>query len=298
MHEPLVSLPPFDYIQPSSLAEATRFLNEHAEEARPYLGGTDCFVRLRNRDWHTRYMVDLKKIPGFQDLQYDAKKGLCLGAAVNMNRLVVYPEAQTWYPILVAAARTVGSYQLRTRATVVGNICNASPGGDTIGPSLAYCGVVHIQGARGEREEALGSFFKGPGQTSLQAGEIVTRLLLPPPPAGARGAHESIGRNALGDLAIVAITVLGWPERANKSGFSFRIVLSAVAPIPLMAEEAQKLLAEKRMDRKAISEAARLCEQACRPIDDQRGSARYRKEMVRNLTEQALQKTFQQLQAG
>ncbi len=298
MHEPLDRLPPFEYIKPASIQEAIQFLRQHPDEARPFLGGTDCFVRLRDRAWRAQYLVDLKHLPGMQDLRFDPKTGLRMGAAVNMNRLIALPEAQANYPALVAAVRTVGSYQLRTRATVVGNICNASPGGDTLGPCLVYGGVLHIAGVDGERTEELAAFFKGPGKTSLQLGEIVTSLQLPLPPVGGRSVYESLGRNALGDLAIVAVTVLGWPEKKNKSGFAFLIVLSAVAPTPLAANEAQELLAEKALGEKTIGEAARLCEQACKPIDDLRGSARYRKEMVRRLAERALRKVCQELQAG
>ncbi len=294
MHEPLVSLPRFEYMKPSSLSGAVEFLKSHSEEARPFLGGTDCFVRLRNRDWQTQYMVDLKHLPGFQDLRFDPKKGLAMGAAVNMNRLIAMPEAQAYYPALVSATRTVGSYQLRTRATVIGNICNASPGGDTIGPCMVHGGVLHIHGVDGERSEELATFFKGPGKTSLKPGEIVTWMELPPPPAGAKGIYESLGRNALGDLAIVGVTILGWPEKKNGSGYAFRIVLSAVAPTPLVVSAAQDLLANKKLSEGAISEAAKLCEQACKPIDDLRGSARYRREMVRMLSTRALHKVWQQ----
>jgi CO/xanthine dehydrogenase FAD-binding subunit len=298
MHEPLDRLPLFEYIKPASIQEAIQFLCEHPGEARPFLGGTDCFVRLRDRAWRANYLVDLKRLPGMQDLRFDPAAGLRMGAAVNMNRLIALPEAQAKYTALLAAARTVGSYQLRTRATVVGNICNASPGGDTLGPCLVYGGVLHITGKDGERTEELMTFFKGPGKTSLQMGEIVTSLLLPLPPVGARGVYESLGRNALGDLAIVAVTVLGWPEKKCKSGFAFRIVLSAVAPTPLVANQAQELMAETAIDEKTIGAAARLCEQTCKPIDDLRGSARYRKEMVRRLAERALRKVCQELQAG
>jgi aerobic carbon-monoxide dehydrogenase medium subunit len=298
MSEPLDRLPPFEYVKPASISEAIEFLRGHPGEARPFLGGTDCFVRLRDRAWQALYLVDLKHLPGMQDLRFDPAAGLRMGAAVSMNRLIALPEAQKNYPVLVAAARTVGSYQLRTRATVVGNICNASPGGDTLGPCLVYGGIIHIAGVNGERTEELAAFFKGPGKTSLQPGEIVTSLQLPLPPAGAQGIYESLGRNALGDLAIVAVTILGWPEKKNKSGFAFRIVLSAVAPTPLAANQAQERMSEKTIDDKTIGEAARLCEQACKPIDDLRGGARYRKEMVRRLAERALKKVCQDLQTG
>jgi carbon-monoxide dehydrogenase medium subunit len=126
------TLPEFDYIRPESLVEASQFLAQHPNEARPFLGGTDVFVRMRDGFLAPKFLVDLKSLDGTNDMLYDPEAGLTLGAAVNMNRVIASPEVRTNYPILVEACRSVASYQLRTRATVVGNICNASPAGDTI----------------------------------------------------------------------------------------------------------------------------------------------------------------------
>lgn len=206
-----------------------------------------------------------------------------------MNELVALPEVQQHYPLLVQAARQVGSYQLRSRATVVGNICNASPCGDTIAPCLVYEGVLHIAGPDGERKIPLLEFFTGPGQTVLQTGEIVTSVQLPIPPAGARGVYLPIGRNAVGDLALAAVTVLALPDAQQVSGLRFKIALTAVAPTVIFAEEAQRILAEGPLDEATFAKAAQAAGEACRPIDDIRASARYRREMIVSLTQTALQ---------
>lgn len=298
MNNSLPGLPKFEYIRPSSLEEAIRFLAGHPTDARPFSGGTDCFVRMRDRVWKPQYLVDIKHLEGAQELSFDPGRGLTLGAGVNMNRVAAMPEAQKHYPVLTEAVRHVAGYQLRNRATIVGNICNASPGGDTLGPCLAHQALLNIHAPEGTKKVPLNGFFTAPGKTILKPGEIVLSLELPVPPSGAKGKYASIGRNALGDLAIVAVTVLGFPDRNSRSGFTFRIILSAVAPTPLAAEEAQNLLAEKPITDGSIEEAAELAMQASRPIDDIRSSQTYRKEMVRTLTRRALTEVWLQLQAG
>jgi len=291
-------LPEFDYIRPASLDEASRFLAEHAGEARPLLGGTDIFVRMRDGFWHDRFLVDVKKLDGTDDMQFDPQAGLTIGAGVNMNRVMSSQPVQLHYPVLVQACRSVASYQLRTRATIVGNICNASPAGDTIGACLLYDGVLKVHGLSGYRQESLAKFFLGPGKTVLQPGDIVTAIHFPLPPSGATGAYLKLGRNTWSDLSIVGVTALGWPDSTRSSAYDFRVALASVAPVPLEVAGVGELLAANPIGPQAFKQAARLAQQACRPIDDVRGSARYRKAMVYNLTEKALLETWRCLQGG
>jgi carbon-monoxide dehydrogenase medium subunit len=289
-------LPEFDYIKPQTLSEASRFLADHAGEARPFLGGTDVFVRMRDGFWRERYLVDIKHLDGTDDLRFEPRFGLTIGAAVNMNRVIASPEVRQHYPLLADACRTVASYQLRTRATIVGNICNASPAGDTIGACLVFGGELRVHGVDGFRWEALSTFFLGPGQTRLKPGDVVTALHLPPPPAGCVGTYIKLGRNQMSDLAIVGITVLGHPAADLPSGYRFRLALAAVAPTPLVPLAAEAYLAEHAITPETLREAARLAQQACSPIDDVRASARYRRAMVKNLTLRALTEVWEALQ--
>lgn len=288
MINPHPGLPEFEYIKPASLAEASRFLAEHAGEARPFLGGTDCFVRMRDGFFSPHYMVDVKHLDGTDQISFDPAKGLTLGAAVNMNRVIANPDAARLYPVLVEAAHTVASYQLRSRATIVGNICNASPAGDTTGPCIVLGGVLNVFNVNGTRQEPLSTFFKGPGKTVLQPGDIVTALHFPLPPKGAKGRYVKLGRNKVGDLAIVGVTAYAYPDSTAKSGFRFRLALASVAPVPLVPTAAEQILAENPITQETITAAAQAAMDSCTPIDDVRGSARYRKYMVRNLTRQAL----------
>ena len=285
-------LPEFDYIKPTTLEEASTFLAQHTGEARAFIGGTDTFVRMRDGAWQDKYLVDVKGLPGMNDLKFDPAKGLTVGAAVNMNRLIASPEVNEHYPVLAEAAHTVASYQLRTRATIAGNICNASPAGDTVGSCLVLDAKLHVHGVDGDRVEPLRTFFKGPGKTVLKPGDIVTAVEFPLPPQGAQGKYIKLGRNAIGDLAIVGVTAFGYPDR-TVSGYRFLVALASVAPTPLLLDVV--LLSEKPISEATINEAAEFAMNAVTPIDDVRGSARYRSLMVRNMTRNALTDVWEKL---
>lgn len=289
------ALPEFEYVRPETLAEASEFLARYPGEARPFLGGTDVFVRMRDGLITPKFLVDVKNLDGTNDLRFDPQAGLTLGAAVNMNRVIASREVQAHYLLLAEACRSVASYQLRTRATVVGNICNASPAGDTIGACLVFNGVLHIHGVSGPRQEPLAEFFLGPGKTTLQPGDVVTAIRFPLPPKGCAGMYLKLGRNKLSDLSIVGVTVLGYPDSSLPSGYRFRLALASVAPVPLVPTQAETYLANQPITPESIRAAAHLAAEACAPIDDVRGSARYRKEMVRNLSAKALSEVREKL---
>jgi CO/xanthine dehydrogenase FAD-binding subunit len=289
------TLPEFDYICPATLVEASQFMVQHASDARLFLGGTDVFVRMRDGFLTPKYLVDVKKIDGMRDLLFDPGMGLSIGAAITMNQLIASPEVQLHYPLLAEACRSVASYQLRNRATVAGNICNASPAGDTIGACLVLDAELHIHGADGPRKEALNKFFLGPGKTTLIPGDLVTAIHLPPPKKGAAGSYLKLGRNKLSDLAIIGVTILGWPEADLPSGYRLRVALTSVAPTPLLLHDVETFLAGRAITPETLQEAARLAAEACSPIDDVRSSARYRKHMVKNLTMKALGDVYKKL---
>lgn len=288
MINPHPGLPEFEYVKPTSLGDASKFLAEHENEARPFSGGTDCFVRLRDGVLKLNYLVDVKALEGTKELSFDPKKGLTIGAAVPMNSVAANADVMKYYPNLAEAARSVASYQLRNRATIIGNICNASPAGDTIGTCMALDGILNVHGTSGMRQVPLGSFFLSPGKTVLKPGDIVVSISLPIPPEGFAGVYKKLGRNTIGDLSIVGVTVLGYAHKDSPSGYRFRIVLASVAPVPFEAVKAEALLSQKKISNEVIAEAAQLTMDEVTPIDDVRGSARYRKYMVRNLTREAI----------
>jgi CO/xanthine dehydrogenase FAD-binding subunit len=295
MHMPNPGLTEFDYVKPTSLAEASRFLAEHSDEACPFMGGTDTFVRIRDGFICPQIVVDVKHLPGMRDILYDERTGLMIGAAATMNKVARHPEIQDHYPLLAEAANSVASYQVRNRATIGGNLCNGSPAADTAPATLVLEGQIVLYGPDGEREVPAEEFFLGPGRTAVQAGELMTAIRFPVPPAGSGGRYLKLGRNKIGDLSIVGVAILGFPDGAAPSGYRFRIALASVAPVPLRALEAEEVLAANSPGEETFTLAAEKAMQAATPIDDVRASAAYRKAMVRNLTLRGLRDVWGQL---
>lgn len=302
MYMPSPGLPEFDYVKPASLAEASRLLTEHAGEARPFMGGTDLFVRMRDGFVRPQIVVDVKHLPGMRDILYDEQAGLTIGAAATMNEIARHPDVQTHYPLLAEGANSVASYQLRNRATIGGNLCNGSPCADTAPAALLLEGRIVLYGPSGEREVLANEFFLGPGETAIQAGELMTAIRFPIPPAGSVGRYLKLGRNKAGDLAIAAVAVFGFPDglveqvgNLPNSPYRFRIGLASVAPVPLRAWEAEEVLAASPPGEETFALAAEKAVEASSPIDDVRASAAYRKAMVRTLTLRALREVWAEM---
>ena len=185
-----------------------------------------------------------------------------------MNRVMACPDVQAHYRLLAEACRSVASYQLRTRATIVGNICNASPPATRSAPAWLD-GVLNVHGVDGFREVSLAGFFLGPGKTVLKPGDIVTALRFPlPSERQRRGLISSSGRNTWSDLSIVGVTALGYPAAGDPSGYRFRLALASVAPVPLAVTAAQEYLAENAPGPETFTAG---CPAGCsRPAPDRR----------------------------
>jgi carbon-monoxide dehydrogenase medium subunit len=285
---PAPGLPSFDYIKPASPQEVTRLLLKNDGQARLFMGGTDVFVRMRDGFIAPRFLIDVKRLPGMTAIKFTKRKGLTIGAGVDMNSLARHPAVVQNYPLLAEALTAVASYQLRTRATMGGNLCNASPAADTAPAALVLEANLILHGRRGERVVPISEFFLGPGKTALKPGEFLLRIEIPPAPKGAVGRYLKLGRNAHGDLAIVGVAVLGYPDQKAKSGYAFRIALASVAPTPIRVPNAGAILSASSITPDVIESAAIAAMETAKPIDDVRSSAAYRKAMVRVLTKRAV----------
>jgi carbon-monoxide dehydrogenase medium subunit len=290
-------LQPFDYIIPKDHAEASALLAGGDGAVRPFQGGTDLLIRARDGFIHPQQVVDLKGLPGMREIRPAADGWLVIGAACTMNQVAAHPLVQASYDLLAQACGSVASYQLRNRATIGGNICNASPAADSA-PAL-YCleAVTELYGPTGFRRLPISEFFVGPGKTALGPGEFLTSLHLPPAPPGAKGIFNKLGRTKLGDIATVSVAVwadwgLGIRDSSSTNPQSLipdpRIALGAVGPTPLRAPEAEVALAADASP-EGIRRAADLAAAAARPIDDIRASAVYRKAMVAVLARRGME---------
>jgi carbon-monoxide dehydrogenase medium subunit len=233
-----------------------------------------------------------------RDILYDEQEGLTVGAAATMNRVAHHPDVQAHYPLLAEASNSVASYQVRNRATIGGNLCNASPCADTAPATLVLEGRIVLYGPDGEREVPAGQFFLGPGETVMRADELVTTVRYPVPPANAVGRYLKLGRSRIGDLAIASVAVLGFPNEATPAGYRFRIALGSVAPVVLRVPEAEEVLATNPPGEETFALAAEKAVEAADPIDDVRGSAAYRRAMVRALTLRGLREVWERMREG
>ena len=277
----------FDYLEPHSLDEALGMLEKHGARARLVAGSTDFLVRWRTGVWRPEIVVCMQHVPGLDGLQFNDDDGLCIGAMVTVQDIEQNDIVRTRYPALAAGATAFAGVQVRNLATAVGNVCNASPAGDTLPALLAYDAQCRIVNSSGERWAPLTEVFIGPGQTAVGAGEIMTQLRLPTPPPDSGGLYiKHSPRGAMDISAVGAASVMSLGSDGTCA--SVRIALGAVAPTPIRAFGAEGRLIGQVPTDENIAEAARLAAQSSRPIADVRSGAEYRREIAQVLTERTL----------
>jgi xanthine dehydrogenase FAD-binding subunit len=280
----------FSYAAPATLKEAAEVLARANGKARVLAGGTDIIVQLREGLRDADLVVDVKKIPELMELDYSAAKGLRLGASVPCYRIYEQAQIAKAYTALVDAARIVGGWQIQSRASVGGNLCNSSPAADTIPALIALGATCVIAGPHGQREIKVEEFCTGPGKNVLQPGELLVTLVFPPPAAKSGSAYERfIPRNEM-DIAVAGAG--SWIQLAGdgKTIERARIGLCAVAPTPKFAAEASQWLAGKPATEESFAQAGELAKKVASPITDMRGTTEYRVHLVGVLVKRTLAK--------
>jgi carbon-monoxide dehydrogenase medium subunit len=278
-----------DYAAPRSLAEAVALFAEHGARARALAGGTDIIVQVREHRRDLDLLVDVKYVPELNELAYDPATGLRLGAAVPCYRIYEDAAIAGAYPGLIDAVSLVGGIQIQSRASVGGNLCNASPAADTVPPLIVHEAVCDIAGLGGIREVPVEKFCTGPGRTVLGPGELLVRLRLPPPrPQFGAGYLRFIPRNEM-DIAVAGAGAAVTLDANRTRCVAARVALAAVAPTPLLAAEASAALVDGPLSDALLDRAAALARAAARPISDMRGDADYRRHLVGVLVKRALQ---------
>lgn len=286
-----------DYAAPKSIADAVALLNERGDKARCLAGGTDVIVQLREHRRDADVLVDIKHIPELNELTLDAKKGLTIGAAVPCYRIYEDKAIAKAYPGLVDAASLIGGIQIQSRASLGGNLCNASPAADSIPALIALEAVCVIAGPKGTRELPVENFCTGPGKTALGRGEFLVSLRLPAPMPRSGAAYlRFIPRNEM-DIAVVGAGVSVTLDEKKEKCVAARVALAAVAPTPLLVPEAGAALLGAKLDAALIDKAASLAQAAAKPISDMRGTAEYRKHLVGVLVKRALRVALERARA-
>jgi CO/xanthine dehydrogenase FAD-binding subunit len=282
----------FAYHRPETVDAFRRLLAEAGDEVELLAGGTDVLVGLNKGTRRPAAVVDLKRLDVLRPGVEEADGRLRVGALDVLSDLIGDERVRRHFQALVEAAEVVGSVQIRNRATLVGNVCNASPAADTVPPLLVYGALVDVLGPGGERTVPLEGFFTGPGTTILERGELVTSIDLPIP-SGPRGAaFVRVTRRRGFDLGTVSVACLVAPGAPARFGFG------AVAARPLLAVDEARVLGVVGSDLEAQDRALRGLLALASPISDIRGSREYRLAMLESLSRRALAVALDRLAAA
>ncbi|MFZ7113018.1 MAG: FAD binding domain-containing protein [Desulfatiglandales bacterium] len=285
-------IPHFNYHVPDTLREACRMKAELRENACIIAGGTDVVVNLKKGLISQKNLISLKMLDQLRLMRADSSRGCTVIGACTSASGLLGGHIAAQFSALAACAESLGSPLIRNRATIGGNLVTARPAADLPPSLMAYGARVVLSSMEGEREVSLDEFFVGPGKTILRDDEILTQVILDKLPPYSGGGYLKLGLRKALEIGLVNVAAYLALERPHGPISEARIVLGAVAPTPRRAVRAEKHLIGKRPAELLFVETGHLAAEESEPIDDFRGSAAYRKEMVKVLTERALQKAL------
>jgi carbon-monoxide dehydrogenase medium subunit len=261
-----------DYLAAATIAEAVRALKQ--DGARLLAGGTDLLVQMRSGRMRPRLIVDLKRIAEMTEIR--AENGeFVIGAAASGASIGEHSALKKAWPGVVEAANLIGSTQVQGRASLGGNLCNASPAADSVPALIAAGAICIVEGPNGRREVPVENVQTGPGRTSLAPDEVLAAFRLPPRPPRSGDAYLRLIPRTEMDIAVVGAGV-SLTLDASGTCTSARVALGAVAPTAVLVEEAGAALASSALDEQALVRMDEAVRAACRPISDKRGTAEYR----------------------
>jgi CO/xanthine dehydrogenase FAD-binding subunit len=278
-----------DIVEPGTIKAALQALSRPG--AVPLAGATDLIPAIRKGEIKPRLLVNLKQLPGASGIAR-TRAGIRIGALTPVADLLESEIVANDCPLLAEVARDFGSPQIRSLATVGGNLCNAAPSADLALPLLALDARLQVRAARGPRALDLCDFFRGVNKTVLRRGEILTAILIPRPRVRTGAAHAKLGVRRAMDLAFAAVAAALRLRADGRTCDQARIALGAVAPIPMRARKAEALLEGQPVTPDLIRTAADAAAAEARPITDLRASADYRRDMTATLARRVLQQAL------
>ncbi|HEY1267618.1 MAG TPA: xanthine dehydrogenase family protein subunit M [Candidatus Binatia bacterium] len=275
-----------EYFAPKSIDEALSLLERYGGEAKVIAGGTDVMVDIKYKE-EPGCLINIKAISGLAGIK-ENNGGVRIGPLTTIREIETSALLRDKLPVLWEAAHQFASLQIRNTATIGGNICRASPSGETLTPLLVLEAKGNLAFAGKETAEPFANFFSGPGKTSLGSTGLLTAIDVPYPAAGSRGVYLKHAVRGAMDIAMVGVAVLMTPDTAKNAVQEVRIGLGAVAPTPIRAAKAETLLRGKPLTPALLKQAAESAASEASPIDDQRSSAEYRRWIVEALTRRGL----------
>ena len=278
---------PFEFYQPATLAEASQLLRENGPGGRFLAGGTDLVIAMKEKGLLPKYIVDLKRVPGLSGIREDNDGTITIGALTTMYAVETSPVITKKYPFLAQSAAEVGSIQIRNRATIGGNMANATPSADVAPSLIALNATAKIVSTSGERTVPMEEFFRGPGQNAMNADEILTEITIPKTGPQLVGEYIKFSPRDMMDLAYIGVAV-AYNLANDKKCNLVRIVLGAVAPTPIRAKNSEALLEGKVLTEELATQVGDEAARESKPISDVRSSADYRRAMVAVMTKRAI----------
>ena len=279
-------LPKFEYFAPRTLGEALRLLAEKGDGARILAGGTDLLIRMKQGLIKPQAIISLEGISELKTIRFAPKIGLTIGAMARLVEVTSHPDIRKHYPAVAYAAQETANVQVRNMGTVAGNLCNAAPSADNAPTLMALGAEVTLAGPDGARRLPLDQFFKGPRLTALAPEELLISIFVPYPRAHSGSSYQHLSARGKVDISAVCVGVMAAFD--GETCREVRIVLGAVAPVPLRATTAEALLTGQPWTPELLSRAGEQAGEEAQPISDVRASADYRKKMVPVLTRRAL----------
>jgi CO/xanthine dehydrogenase FAD-binding subunit len=277
----------FDYVRPSSVEEACSALTAADGQVKVLAGGTDVLVQMRLGTLQPQTLVSLRDVPDLAMVRLEDDGALTIGAATTLGAVENAPAVRGSFPAIGEAAACIGSVQVRSRATVGGNLCNAAPSADMAPILLVYEAEAIITDGRAERSVPLEKFFIGPGETVLGPGELLKALRVPPLPPESHAKYYKTFRSAM-DCCTVGVAVAAVFTPGTTSLSDVRLALGAVAPTPVRARRAERMALDQPLDEGLIERVSAQAAAEAWPISDVRASAEYRTTLVEVLTRRAL----------
>lgn len=279
-----------DYFEPKTLNEALALLQKYGEQTKVIAGGTDVMVDIKYKE-EPGGLINIKKIPGLSGVQENGGS-LRVGPLTTIREIETSALVRDKLSVLWDASHQFASLQIRNTATIGGNICRASPSGETLTPLLVLEAKAKFAFSDGAKSEPFTSFFQGPGKSSVGAKGLLTEIEIPIPASGSKGIYLKHAVRGAMDIAMVGVAVLLTPDAGKNNVQDVRIGLGAVAPTPLRAPKTEALLRGKRLTAALVKEAGALAASESSPIDDQRSSAQNRRWIVEALTRRGLEQTW------
>ncbi len=279
----------FKFAAPATLGDAFSLLSVDGCAAAPLAGGTDLINNIRTGAHSPKLVVSLRKIRELSGAIDEQPDGLLIGALATLSEIAQHASVRRGFPAVAEAANLIGSKQIRNRATMAGNLCNASPAADTVPTLLLYDAVVNLAGPAGRRSLPVASFVRSPNQTCLAAGELVASIFVPYPAAPSSSCYLRFARREGADLATVGVAAFA--SAANE----IRLALGAVGPTAFRAYEAEKILRQAIDDPAIWERGLTAAVEAASPISDLRASREYRLALIRHLTAEAVRRSLGRL---